>query len=97
MPLPKPANELQAIRGGVIADQSFPGRGGGVALIFSVNLTSVRAHIEDCLFVENLALELGGGLYVLLDGLTNHTVTINRTRQVHIMKILVPHYNKLKA
>ena len=82
MPLAKPANELQAIRGGVISDQSFPGRGGGVALIFSVNQSSVRAHIADCLFEENLALELGGGLYVLLDGLTNHTVTINRTRQV---------------
>ena len=77
----KPANELQAVRGGVIADQSFPGRGGGVALLFSVNQTSVRAHIEDCLFEDNVALELGGGLYLLLDGLTNHTITINRTRQ----------------
>ena len=82
MPLAKPANELQAIRGGVIADQSFPGRGGGVALIFSVNLTSVKANIEDCLFMANLALELGGGVYVLLDGVASHTVTINRTRQV---------------
>lgn len=73
-------NELQAVRGGVIADQSFPGRGGGVALIFSVNRTSVRALIEDCLFLENAALALGGGLYVLLDGLSNHTVIINRTK-----------------
>ena len=81
MPLAKPSNELQAVRGGVIEDQSFPGRGGGVALIFSVNRTSVRAYIEDCLFLENLALELGGGVYVLLDGLASHTVTINRTRQ----------------
>ena len=54
-----------------------------MALIFSVNQSSVRATIEDCLFSENAALELGGGAYVLLDGLANHTVTINRTRQVH--------------
>ena len=88
MPLAKPANELQAVRGGVIADQSFPGRGGGVALIFSVNLTSVKANIEDCLFMANLALELGGGVYVLLDGVASHTVTINRTRQVKNTGIL---------
>ena len=83
MPGARPSNELQAVRGGVIENQSFPGRGGGVALIFSVNQSSVRASIEDCLFSENAALELGGGAYVLLDGLANHTVTINRTRQVH--------------
>ena len=55
-----------------------------MALIFSVNRSSVRATIEDCLFSENAALELGGGAYVLLDGLANHTVTINRTRQVNV-------------
>ena len=92
MPPAKPSNELQAIRGGVIADQTFPGRGGGVAIIFNVNLTSASANIEDCLFMENLALELGGGLYVLLDGRSNHRVTINRTRSLYTIIVVYPHH-----
>lgn len=79
MALPKPASELQEVRGGVIEDRTFPGRGGGVALIFNSN-EPATAQVEDCLFSENSALEFGGGLYVLLDGLSDHTITINRTR-----------------
>ena len=73
-----PADEAQQVRGGAVADRSFPGRGGGVALIVN-SIRSATLLVEDCLFVDNAALESGGGLYVLLDGLSSHTVTVSRT------------------
>ena len=77
---PKPANEVQQARGGVIQDRSFPGRGGGVALIVHAPMHPAHLIVEDTSFIDNIALESGGGLYVLLDGLTSHTVTVNRSR-----------------
>ena len=76
---PKPANETQQVRGGVIQDRAFPGRGGGVALIVHAEMRPANLIIEDCYFIDNAALESGGGLYVLLDGLSSHTVNVRRT------------------
>lgn len=76
----KPANEIQQVRGGVIQDRAFLGRGGGVALIVHAEMRPANLVIEDSYFVDNAALESGGGLYVLLDGLSSHTVNISRSR-----------------
>ena len=75
---PISADEAQQVRGEALQDRSFPGRGGGVALIVN-SMSEANLLVEDCLFVDNVAVESGGGLYVLLDGLSSHTVTINRT------------------
>ena len=77
---PKSDNEIQQVRGGVIQDRAFPGRGGGAALIVHAEMGPANLIIEDSCFVDNVALEFGGGLYVLLDGLSSHTVNISRTR-----------------
>ena len=77
---PKPANEIQQVRGGVIQDRAFPGRGGGVAVIVHAEMRPANLVIEDSYFADNAALESGGGLYVLFDGLSSHTVNISRTR-----------------
>lgn len=38
----------------------------------------IYALVSNCVFVENSASSLGGGLYMLPDGVTNHTVVVER-------------------
>ena len=60
----------------------FTGRGGGCAIpIFSSSVPS-NVTLEDCLFEENFARTLGGGLYVAFDGHLDHIVVLNRIKFV---------------
>ena len=59
----------------------FTGRGGGCA--FTINpVYSLNATVEDCLFEDNFARTFGGGLYIGLNGYSNHTVVVNRVKLV---------------
>lgn len=59
----------------------FTGRGGGCS--FTVDsLSSLNATVEDCYFEDNFARSFGGGLYVVLNGYSNHTVVVNRVKLV---------------
>lgn len=61
-----------------IQSRTFPGRGGGAAiLLYAVD--SIDAQIDNCVFADNRASSLGGGLYTLPDGVSNHTITISRS------------------
>ena len=38
----------------------------------------VKALISDCVFKGNMAVSLGGGLYIAINGYTAHTATLQR-------------------
>ena len=57
----------------------FPGRGGGLAIIAN-SLVAINVLVADCLMQENSAENYGGGMYTLLDGLSNHVITVTRSR-----------------
>ena len=59
----------------------FPGRGGGLTIIVN-SLVSSNVLVDNCLMQENTAVNYGGGMYTLLDGLSNHVITVNRSRFV---------------
>lgn len=63
-------------RGQVFGDQILTGRGGGLALILNSASSAGRVQLSDCLFLENVAQEFGGGAYILLQG--SHSLTITR-------------------
>ena len=62
----------------VLQELIFPGRGGGMAVIVN-GLQPADILIEDCHIEKNYAVSFGGGIYTLLDGLSEHVITINRT------------------
>ena len=76
----KSASELFEGRGQIF-ERIFVGRGGGVALIINGSVAA-DVVVSEVQFVENSAVESGGGAYVLLQGFTNHSVTINQSRYV---------------
>ena len=73
------ASERFETRGQVFGDMILVGRGGGVALVVNADSTG-SVEVSGCEFVENAAVEFGGGLYVLLQG--SHTLTLTRNRCV---------------
>eukprot|EP00731_Ephydatia_muelleri_P010295 Em0005g881a len=66
----------------VLQNRIFTGRGGGASIIINA-ADSVGAVVEDCYFTQNGASTLGGGLYTIPDGLSNHTIIVNRTKFVN--------------
>lgn len=83
MSSPSQLNQQQEVRGEVIVGRFFPGRGGGVAVIVN-DMFRASIVVEDSFFLENVALESGGGLYFLLDGRASHSVTVSRCRSEFI-------------
>ena len=83
----KPPNSLQTVserfetRGQLFGEQILVGRGGGMALIVSSD-AAANVQVSDCLFLENASLEYGGGLYVLLEGVTSHRMVIRDNRSL---------------
>ena len=59
----------------------FTGRGGGCVITINP-VYSLNATVEDCYFEDNFARSFGGGLYVALNGYSNHTVVVNRVKLV---------------
>ena len=59
----------------------YTGRGGGCAFIIN-HVYSLNATLEDCHFQDNFARSYGGGLYIGLNGHSNHTVIVNRVKMV---------------
>ena len=57
--------------------RTFTGRGGGVALVFNAT-SNVTVTIEDTRFEENFANGFGGGLFVLIDG-----ISVNQYFNIH--------------
>ena len=43
-------------------------------------ITPVDVKIEGCLFRGNYARQFGAGVFTLLSGLSNHTITVNRSQ-----------------
>ena len=66
----------------VVQKQIFPGRGGGASVILNA-VNAIGVVIEWCYFGENFALGYGGGLYVLANGQTNHTIVVNNTKFIN--------------
>ena len=57
----------------------YTGRGGGCAILTNPSLP-LNGTLEDCVFEENFARSLGGGLYITFDGQLNHLVVLNRVK-----------------
>ena len=62
----------------VLQKRIFVGRGGGAAILVNAP-DPVYALVEDCVFDNNTANSLGGGLYLFADGPSNNTFLMNRT------------------
>ena len=62
---------------GALEALKFTGRGGGIALIFNAT-DAVNVTIEHTMFQENFANVIGGGLYLLFDG-----ISINQSFNIH--------------
>ena len=62
---------------GALEARKFTGRGGGIALIFNAT-DAVNVTIEHTMFQENFANVIGGGLYILFDG-----ISINQSFNIH--------------
>lgn len=57
----------------------FPGSGGGMAVLVN-GITPVDVEIEGCLFLGNYAHQYGAGVFTLLNGISNHTITVSRSK-----------------
>lgn len=77
-PLLDPSERFDS-RGQLFRNHILRGRGGGVALIINAD-SAAEVEVFGCEFVENVAVEYGGGLYLLLQGPTSHQVAITRSR-----------------
>ena len=66
-------------RGQLFGDEILVGRGGGVAIIINAD-AAADVEVMDCVFLGNVAVEFGGGLYLLLRGQTSHQVEIMQNR-----------------
>lgn len=49
-----------------VSEQSFVGRGGGIALYINESYQEINVEIADCVFENNFARLFGGGIYVVL-------------------------------
>ena len=79
---PERRDKMQAI-GGVVEGLQFLSRGGGLALIVNDD-DPADIVIQDCEFRANGALAFGGGMYIGLDGKSQHFVIINQSKCVII-------------
>jgi hypothetical protein len=66
-------------RGQLFGEQILVGRGGGMAIIINADAAAF-VNVSGCVFLENVAVEFGGGLYLLLRGPTSHSVDIVQNR-----------------
>lgn len=71
-----PDQEAQRTTSEVLNNFIFTGRGGALGLFLSDTSSNITALVFNCTFERNFALTWGGGMYVLFDKLSNHTVTI---------------------
>ena len=55
----------------------FTGRGGGIAFVFNAT-SAVNVTIKHTMFQENSASVIGGGLYILFDG-----ISVNQSFNIH--------------
>ena len=76
-----PLASIQQSSTQIVLRRVFTGRGGGCAIPMFSSLPS-NVTLEDCLFEENFARTLGGGLYVAFDGHLDHLVVLNRIKFV---------------
>lgn len=79
---PERKDKFQAI-GGVVEGLQFLTRGGGLALIVNDD-DPADVIVQDCEFRANGALAFGGGMYIGLDGKSQHFVVINQSKCVFI-------------
>lgn len=71
-----PNQEVQRTTSQVFNTFLFTGRGGGLGFFLSDTSSIIMALVYNCTFERNFALTWGGGIYVVLDYISNHTVTI---------------------
>ena len=72
-------SNLFIVRGQAFSNQVFSGRGGGAAFLIN-SLKAADVVLWKAMFLENSAIEFGGGAYLLLQGDTSHSITINQSR-----------------
>jgi hypothetical protein len=58
----------------VLIERVFPGRGGALSLLIN-SITMVTMNVTYCNFINDFASSFGGGVYTILDGLSNHIIT----------------------
>ena len=81
-----PTSDLVQTTSQLVQFSIFTGRGGGCVILIN-SLYSLNATVENCLFEQNYARYVGGGLYVGFNGLEHHIVTIH---QVQFMRNQAP-------
>lgn len=75
---PSSRGEMFDTLGGVIVGRQFPSRGGGLAVVVNAE-DPIDVVVFGCDFADNSALAFGGGMYVGLDGQSQHSVLVNLT------------------
>ena len=73
-----PSEEIRQSLSKVFRYKVFNGRGGALGIVLSSQTRSYNVVIEDCVFINNTAQVLGGGIYVTTDRKTSHHLTLNR-------------------
>ena len=76
-----PLATIQQTSTQILLKRVFTGRGGGCAIPMFSSLPS-NVTLKNCLFEENFARTLGGGLYVAFDGHLNHIVVLDQIKFV---------------
>ncbi len=63
----------------VLTSLIFPGRGGGCSILMNTSFPA-NATVENCMFQENSASNIGGGIYLVFSGYSSHEIVINKTK-----------------
>ena len=72
-----PDLQLQLTSSLAVSSKTFTGRGGALGLLLSNELQHIEVLVRGCQFHGNSAQNFGGGMYVLFDVDSGHTVTIS--------------------
>ena len=62
----------------VLQKRIFFFRGGGAAVLLNT-FDSVWITLTDCVFINNTASSQGGGLVLVYDGMSNHSISVSKT------------------
>ena len=55
----------------------FAGRGGGSAITINSTSISFNVTVANCIFEDNTATSLSGGLYIVFSGFNTHMATVD--------------------
>lgn len=71
-----PSSQLQETSTTAISQNVFSGRGGALGLLLSNERQHIEVVVTECYFESNTASDFGGGVYVIYNFYSSHSVTI---------------------